>query len=294
LKNKILITGSEGLVGSSIIKFIPIKKFNIIKTDKKISIKHLIEKDSFIRLLDQKKPDIIVHTAAHPGGLSMQEPMKNININLTGTFKIINWCMQNKKKLIFISSSAVYGDQPKKKLNEESALYPGTVYGINKMTCERYITELSKYNKFPWLIIRLFATYGHGHKPNLYQGIVNIILTQLNRGNILNIKGSLSRSRDLIHADDAGKIISNLISKNLNKKIINVGTGKSTEIKKLIEICLKFFPKNKHKIRVIKKTSGDPINAVADISLLKKYIKNFQYINLKEGINKTLKLIKHK
>jgi UDP-glucose 4-epimerase len=292
LKKKILVTGSEGLVGSSIIKFIPKKKFKIIKTDKKLNLKHQIEKENFINILDFEKPDIIIHTAAHPGGLSMQDPLQNIKINLTGTFKIINWCMQNKKKIIFISSSAVYGDNNKKKLNEKMPLNPGTVYGINKMASESYITELSKYNKFPWLIIRLFATYGHGHKPNLYQGIVNIILTQLNNGNILNIKGSLSRTRDLIYADDAGKIISNLIEQNLDKKIINVGSGKSTEIKKLIKICLKFFPNNKHKIRVLKKTPGDPFSSVADISLLKKYIKNFKYTKLQEGIDKTLKLIK--
>ena len=292
MKKKILVTGSEGLVGSSIIKFIPKKKFKIIKTDKKLNLKHQIEKENFINILDFEKPDIIIHAAAHPGGLSMQDPLQNIKINLTGTFKIINWCMQNKKKIIFISSSAVYGDNNKRKLNEKMPLNPGTVYGINKMASESYITELSKYNKFPWLIIRLFATYGHGNKPNLYQGIVNIILTQLNNGNILNIKGSLSRTRDLIYADDAGKIISNLIEQNLNKKIINVGTGKSTEIKKLIEICLKFFPNNKYKIRILQKTPGDPFSSVADISLLKKYIKNFKYTKLQDGISKTLKLIK--
>ena len=117
-----------------------------------------------------------------------------------------------------------------KKFSEKSKLNPGTVYGINKMTSEKYITELSKIHMFPWLIIRLFATYGHGHKPNLYQGIVNIILTQLFKGGMLNIKGTLSRTRDLIYADDVGKIISKLINQNINGKIINVGTSKSTEI----------------------------------------------------------------
>ena len=78
----------------------------------------------------------------------------------------------------------------------------------------------------------------------------------------------------------------------MNKKIINVGTGKSTEIKKLIEICLKFFPNNKYKIRILQKTPGDPFSSVADISLLKKYIKNFKYTKLQDGISKTLKLIK--
>ncbi len=291
MKKKILITGSEGLVGSSIIKYLSKKKFKIIKIDKKINKDHLIEKKKFIKILDKEKPDIIIHAAAHPGGLSMKDPLENTRINLSGSLNIINWCIKNNKKFVFISSSAVYGDQSKKKLNEKSFLYPTTVYGINKIAVERYITELSKYNKFPWLILRLFATYGHGHTPNLYQGIVNVILTQLKKGNNLDIKGSLNRTRDLIYAEDVGKIISKLIIKNLNEKIINIGTGKSTKIKEIIQTCQNHFVKNKSKIRILNKTPGDPFNSVADISLLKKYIKRFKFTEIKDGINKTIKKI---
>ncbi len=291
MKKKILITGSEGLVGSSIIKFIPKKKFKIIKIDKKLSNQHLIEKKKFIKILDYRKPDIIIHAAAHPGGLSMKDPLMNTKINLSGSMNIVNWCMNNNKKIVFISSSAVYGDQKKKKLNEKIALYPTTIYGINKMAVERYITELSKYKKFPWLILRLFATYGHGHTPNLYQGIVNVILTQLKKGNNLDIKGSLKRTRDLIYSEDVGKIISKLINKDLDEKIINIGTGKSTEIKRIISICQNnFFTKKK--VRILKKTPGDPFSSVADISLMNKYIKKFKFTSIRKGINKTVKKIR--
>ena len=199
--------------------------------------------------------------------------------------------MNNGKKLVFISSSAVYGDQVKKKFNEKSFLYPSTIYGINKTAVERYITELSKYYKFSWLILRLFATYGHGHVPNLYQGIVNVILTQLNKGSNLVIKGSLNRTRDLIYSDDAGKIISKLILKNIDKKIINIGTGKSTKIKKIINICQNHYLKKNIKIKILDKTPGDPFNSVADISLLKKYIKGFKFTNIERGIDFTIKKI---
>ena len=76
MKKKILITGAEGLVGSSIIKYLSKKKFKIIKIDKKINKDHLIEKKKFIKILEKEKPDIIIHAAAHPGGLSMKDPLK--------------------------------------------------------------------------------------------------------------------------------------------------------------------------------------------------------------------------
>ena len=285
-----MITGSEGLVGSSIINEIPKKKYKIFKIDNKISNLHSIEKKSFVKVLDKVNPDIVVHCAAHPGGLSMKEPIKNINVNLLGSFRIIEWCSKNNSKLIFLSSSAVYGDQKIKKLKENSNLSPGTVYGINKVACESYIKELSKYKKFKWLIIRLFATYGANHKPNVYQGIINVVLTQLSLKRNLIIKGSLLRERDLIHSKDAGKIIIKLINKNINNKIINVGTGKSTQINKIIKICMKFLHTNNRKVIVENSTPGDPMYAVANISLLK----NILIIIILHKLKKVLKKLSYK
>lgn len=293
-KKKILVTGSEGLIGSSIIKNLSHKKFIVIRSDKKINTNHQVQKPSFIKFLDKKKPDIVIHCAAHPGGLSMKDPMSNINVNLVGTFKIIKWCIINNKKIVFLSSSAVYGEKKNIKIKESSNLNPMTIYGINKLASEKYILELSKYNKFQWLIIRLFATYGPGHKPNLFQGIVNIILTQLKQGKGVIIKGSLKRTRDLIYVEDVGKLISKLIELNINNKIINMGTSKSTEIRKIIEICSKYFPKNNKKLILENKTQGDPMHAVADISELKKIFKKLKFTKLELGIKKTFKNFKIK
>ena len=168
-------------------------------------------------------------------------------------------------------------------------LNPLTVYGINKLASEKYIIELSKYNKFDWLILRLFATYGPGHRPNLFQGIINIIITQLKNKKNLTIKGSLNRTRDLIYVDDVGKIISRLIKMNLKNKIINIGTGKSTKIKKIIDLCSKYFTMKNKKIIIEKSTPGDPTHAVANITEFKKLIKNFKFTRVEEGIEKTLK-----
>ena len=292
MRKKILVTGSEGLIGSSIIKYLSIKNFEIIKIDEKISLKHKLQNFNFVKILNKKNPDIIVHCAAHPGGLSMRDPMKNIEVNLVGTFKIIEWCLLNNKKIIFLSSSAIYGEKTKKKVKETGSLNPMTVYGINKLACERYIVELSKYNKFDWLILRLFATYGPGHKPNLFQGIVNIIITQLKRKKSLIIKGSLNRTRDLIYVDDVGRIVSKLIKININKKIINIGTGKSTKIKKIIQICSKYLRTKNKKLIIEKKTEGDPTHSVADLTELKKILKNFKFTKLDQGIKKTVNKLK--
>ena len=71
---------------------------------------------------------------------------------------------------------------------------PGTIYAIGKVACEEFLKTLHLGYGLESTTLRLFATYGAGHKPNLFQGIVNIILTQIQNGDELIIKGSLLKS----------------------------------------------------------------------------------------------------
>lgn len=287
MKKKILITGSEGLIGGAIKKIINKKIYTVKSIDIKGRKKIDISKKKFINYLNKFNPDIIIHAAAHPGGLSMHKPLKNITINLLSTFKIIDWCSNNRKKLIFLSSSAVY--RSSKKGNKEiEKLDPRTIYGINKVACENYIYAISKFKKFDWIIFRLFATYGSGHQPNLYQGIVNIITTQFKNSSEIIIKGSLKRERDLIYVDDVAKIINKALSfKKYNNQIFNVGTGKSTSIKRLIKEINKLF-KKKIVIKVLTPTFGDPHFSISNNIKLKKYFKIKKFISLSDGLRKTI------
>ena len=67
-------------------------------------------------------------------------PLKNIEINYIGSVKIIDWCIKNNCKFVFLSSSAVYGNRDKKKkIKETDQLNPETIYGINKLAIEKFI-----------------------------------------------------------------------------------------------------------------------------------------------------------
>jgi UDP-glucose 4-epimerase len=272
LKKKILITGGEGLIGNAIKKILEKKKLIIKSFDIQSKKKIDITKKNFFDNLKKFNPDVVIHAAAHPGALSMESPLKNININVVSSFKIIDWCAKNSKKLVFLSSSAVYKSSNKGN-KELEVTRPRTIYGINKIVCENYIKVLGDYKNLDWVIFRLFATYGPGQKPNLYQGIVNVIITQLRMGNKVIIKGSLKRKRDLIYVGDAAKIIvkSALFNKKINR-VFNLGSGKNITIENLVKKIGKIF-KKKITIEVQNKTFGDPFCSISDNKEVKKYFK---------------------
>lgn len=285
-KIKILVTGSKGLIGSEFLNQLE-KKDYILKG---IDIETDILSKKFLIQLNNFNPKIIIHCASHPGGLSFVDPRKNILINYIGTFNIIKWCSENRCKLIFLSSSAVYGDRKKKiKIKENDPLEPETVYGINKLAVEKSIISYSKNFKLDWIIFRLFATFGPGHKKNNYQGIINIILSQLKNTNQVIIKGSIKRMRSIIYVKDAVNIMLNIIFKKINKKIINISSGKDVSIKDLIKIIEKKLRKKIY-IKTKKKTPGDPFYNLANINYMKKISRLKNNYNIEKGINETLKL----
>jgi UDP-glucose 4-epimerase len=279
-KLKIIVTGSNGLIGKEFCNQLKQKKINFKGTDLNFDIL----KNKFYILLKKYKPNVIIHCASHPGGLSFNFPLKNIEINYIGSVKIIDWCIKNNCKFVFLSSSAVYGNRDKKKkIKETDQLNPETIYGINKLAIEKFIRSYSKIYKFDWLIFRLFATYGAGHKQNDYQGIVNVILSQLKKNNKIIIKGPLKRTRSLIYMKDAVKIMLDIIIKNNNKKIINISSSTHHTIESLIK-TIQIILKKKIIIKKQKGTPGDPMHNIANINVMKKLSNTKLDYDLYKGI----------
>jgi len=286
----IAVTGAAGLIGSTIARRLDDLGCRVIAFDcpgakdyvpnSQIPINKLdICDETLHKILTVEKVEVIVHAAAHPGGKSFKEPVEDVRVNALGSMQIIDWSAKNNCRLIYLSSSVVYGNHKSDKLSEELQLSPGTIYGAAKVACENWIKIIGAgYPEFNWTILRVFATYGAGHKSSLDQGIVNIMLTQILNGDEVVVKGSLSRVRDLIYVEDlVSAIIKILESDHAKRKIINIGTGHGVSIRDLIFKISKLLNKSVENINIIEHsgTLGDPDNNVADTSYLCK-ITNFQ------------------
>lgn len=295
---KILITGGLGYIGSKITEKLIEKNYDVIILDnyytnvrKKIKnskiIKCDITKFSELYKLKIKNISAVIHLAAQSSGPKSYEiPEIDININILGTINMIKFCKKNKiKKFLFSSSFTVYGQSKKFKLNENDSCNPKSFYAVSKFASEKYIQLLCNKYKIQWNILRLFNVYGPGQDlKRADQGIVSIYLNYIKNSNILPLKGSLKRFRDLIYIDDvvAGWLLC-LESKTAYNQIFNLGTGKKTYISKIIALICDLYRK-KIKIKKEEGTPGDILGCYADTKKIKKFLKFETKYDFKKGL----------
>jgi UDP-glucose 4-epimerase len=296
---RICVTGAAGLIGSKLVNkwvknagaVIACDNFrygdNFIDDANVVWIKDDITRDSFYEELNKYKIEYVVHCAAHPGGRSLLEPAENVRVNAWGSMRLFEWCARTKVPLVYLSSSVVYGEQPRGEINESVSLKPGTIYGVCKVACEEFLNILGQGYGLKWTVLRLFATYGAGHKPGTFQGIANIMLTQLMVGNKLIVKGSLQRERDMLYVDDAVEAINaTILSDEARGEIMNIGTGVTVTIKNLITELAEILGRDVNLLQIVEEagTTGDPYYNVADINKAVRILKYEPKVSWKQGL----------
>ncbi|MBT3509945.1 MAG: NAD(P)-dependent oxidoreductase [Nitrospina sp.] len=283
---RIAVTGAAGLIGSAVVRHL--SKLNIQVTafdapgtpdlvpGSRIPVEQVDLLDSrMIEALEVAQPQAVVHAAAHPGGKSLREPVEDVRVNALGSMQIFDWCARAGSHIVYLSSSIVYGEQFEDRIPETSALMPGTIYGVAKVACEQWLGVLGRGSGLSWTILRLFSTYGPGHRPSLEQGIVNIMLTQLLKGDRVVVKGSLMRRRDLIYVEDvATAIVQTLIRPTARGQIINIGSGFAVTIGEMINLLCDALKRPRSVIEIIEEagTTGDPASNIADIAKMRKIL----------------------
>ena len=180
-KNKVLVTGGLGFIGSHIVDEV-IKDNEVIIIDNKSTGKienlkypnhenlTLIEKDLNEVNLDKVliNVDYVFHLAAMASvPLSIDNPIKSTNDNLNATIKLLNACRANKvKKIIFSSSSSVYGDNTNIPLKETEYPLPKSPYAASKASCELYLKTYHEAYGLNYVSLRYFNVFGPKQDKN--------------------------------------------------------------------------------------------------------------------------------
>lgn len=299
-KKNILITGCAGFIGSSLANYLSKNDDYIIwgvdnlsRGDKKSLSKKVkfikgdCESDIVLNKIKKKKFFAILHFAGQSSGeVSYNDPLKDFNDNLHTTIKLLTFAEKIKiKHFIFASSMGVYGDRSHIH-NENIYCSPKSFYGTSKLASENYIKIFQKRG-LNTTILRLFNVYGPGQKLNsLKQGMIRIYFNQILKKKFLLIKGSKKRTRDFIYIDDVVKIISFLIGNtNAFNKVLNVCTGKSYSISKLIK-KIKNVVNIKFKTKYVSGTPLDQNYISASNRELKKIIKICKFVSLDDGLKR--------
>jgi nucleoside-diphosphate-sugar epimerase len=264
-KNRIVILGSGGFISNALEKILIKKKDKYLALNRK---KLDLENPKRAKILKTtiKKNDIILFIAAKAPVKSLKMFKRNINI-------LKNFCENSNteliKKIIYISSDAVYADT-KNKINERSLIMPTSLHGYMHSIREFYLNKIFK-NKL--CVLRPTLIYGDSDPHNSY-GPNSFVRNLLKKENI-NLYGKGEEKRDHIWVNDLAEIIYKC-AHNRFIGILNVASGKTYSFYKIAKI-IKSLEKNQTKI-IFRKRNG-PMHHLGlrqfNVSLLKKTISPF-------------------
>ena len=312
-KNNILVTGSSGFIGFHICKYFLKKNINVIGIDnhnsyydKKLKIKrhnYLLKFKNFIfkkvditeltkinKILIRYKPKMIIHLAAQPGvRYSFINPQAYIDANITGFVNILESMKRNRvDKLIYASSSSVYGNCNKFPFKEDLQLEPLNFYGQTKLMNEKIANIFQKNFNIKAVGLRFFTVYGPFGRPDMF---IPKIIKSIKNNSYVNLYNRGNHIRDFTYVEDVSdivfKIYQEIFRNQKINEIYNVCGGSKVSLKYLINLIQKFTEK-KVKIKLKPFQRGDMLKTHGSKMKLKKVIKNKKFLSFKEGIKKTL------
>ena len=289
LKNKSIVYGIDNLDPYYSVK-LKKKRVQILKNYKNFYFEKInfSKKNKILNYFKNKYFFCVIHFGAQAGvRYSLKNPGKYIESNFIGFINIIENSINNGvKKIIYASSSSIYGDQKKFPLDEKMKTNPKNIYARTKKLNEEIANDISKKNNISIIGLRLFTVYGEWGRPDMFiMKFLNAIFNKnpmilFNRGNHL---------RDFTYIDDVTEIIKKLIFKNNKKKhlIFNICSNKPIHLKNIINKIYKFSKQ----LPKIKKTSfqkADVFKTHGNNSKIKKFLNYKNFTNIDDGLKNTL------
>ncbi len=304
---KVLVTGGFGFIGTRMVRHLLDKGLEVVVMEHpSAQVPPGLESVKVIRaditneisLAESRLSDVdaVIHLAGQSSGeRSFYEPLLDVRLNIIGTINIINWCIENGvDRLLFASSFTVYGDHPECELIDEGmSCNPKSVYSTSKLTCEYLLHNYAQPKGIRWNVIRMFNVYGPGQNiARSDQGVVGIFMHMLMKSDVVQIKGSLDRFRDLIYIDDVIQGWERVLHGKEYNQTFNLGTGVRTSFGELVHSLAEVMEKSdKLIIEQLDGTPGDMQGSVADINRIKEAVNYSPQYSLKEGLKEMWKWV---
>jgi len=295
------VTGGAGFVGSYLVKLLVKEGHKITVIDnlhkgKKENLASVINKIKFQKIdirdyqsLEKilKNIDGVFHQAALTVVQdSFSSPEEYFDVNVHGTENIFKLANENKFKVVYASSSSVYGHKLETPITEDAERNPISPYGKTKLEDEYLVEKYSNLNT-EIIGLRYFNIFGKGQTIE-YAGVITKFLDRINEGKSPIIFGDGSQIRDFIHVSDVAK--ANLMAMNSKSSnlIANIGTGNAISILELANMII-----NTSGLKIdpvfMEALEGDIEKSLADISQAKKHFNWEPKIELQDWLKEILK-----
>ncbi|MDX1520067.1 MAG: NAD-dependent epimerase/dehydratase family protein [Anaerolineae bacterium] len=258
LKNtKILVIGGAGFVGSHIVDQLtqePVKEIIVLDNFVRGTRNNLAEavKDERVQVVEGSITDIrllrdLMEGADYVFLLAalwlyecVHEPRSAIEVNVVGTFNVIEAAQQvGVKKVVYSSSASVYGDALVTPMTEDHPFNNRTMYGATKIAGEQFFRAIYQQHGMDYVGLRYMNIYGpRMDYKGTYVSVIMKVLDRIEQGLPPIIFGDGSQSYDFIHVEDVARANILALKSDATDCFFNVGKGMRTTINELVEMLL--------------------------------------------------------
>lgn len=304
--SKFLVTGGAGFIGSHIAEALvrqghAVRILDNFSSGKEKNLSKIKDKIELIRADIRSKEhcgkatrgvDFVLHQAAlRSVPKSMFNPGEYNEVNIGGTLNLLEASRENKvKRLVFASSSSVYGDTDNFPEKESFLPMPISPYALTKLTGEYYCNIFSMHYGLDTVCLRYFNVFGPRQSlDDEYAVVIPKFITCMLKNELPPVYGNGRQSRDFTYIDNV--VEANLLAaqkENLKTGVFNVASGKDYSILDLVKYLNKIMDKD-IKPELLKPRPGDVFKTLADLSRTKKILGFSPKIDFAEGLKLTVK-----
>lgn len=300
MEEKILVTGGCGFIGANLIPILVKSGYRICVLDNltrgstaylkniPVDIRRGDIRDGQVVKMSLEDVDGVIHLAAFGSVVeSVQSPEENFDVNVRGTFTVLNECRKaGIKKVIFSSTGGALIGNAEPPVNETSIPRPISPYGSSKLCCEAYCSSFAHSYDMSITALRFANVIGpiSEHK----KGAVTAFIKAIINGEKITIYGDGTSTRDFLYVGDLCKGIVSAYKKSLDGfNPIHLSSGKEVSVKELAELISKVSGKPDYPIVFLDKRIGEVERNFANYDLAKSVLGFIPSTSLEKSIDMT-------
>ena len=231
--------------------------------------------------------DCVYHLAARVSvPQSILYPREYARVNVGGTVSLMEAMRDTGvRRVIFTSSGAIYGDQPRQPVRESDLPHPDSPYAVSKWSAEQYVRTIGDLWGLETVALRIFNAYGPGQSlPVSHAPVMPRFLQQALTGGSLIVFGDGLKTRDYVYVDDVvDALVTAATTKGLDNAVINIGSGRETSVNELVA-CMERVLGHRFNVIVNPEKPGGVPRLTADISRARELLGFSPRIDLTTGL----------
>lgn len=301
--NRTLVTGGAGFIGSHLVERLLEEENEVVCFDslstyyhgKENNIKQCLpqKRFSFVKgdILDTPSLlaaaagcELVFHLAAQPGvRYSLEHPEEVARVNVEGTVSVLEASRRiDAKRLVFASSSSVYGVPRYLPINENHPTEPLSPYGASKLSAEEFCRNYSRLYGMDVVILRYFTAYGPRQRPDM---AIRKFASALLDGTSPTIFGTGDQTRDFTYvADIVAGTLHAASASPAGSTVLNLGSGTSVKISEIVKLISKLVSgRDMHPV-LVGSISGESPQTWADITKARNMLGYEPGVQLEDGL----------